>query len=124
MCWIHPPLRTIPTTPTPTPTLLKINKISLKEALASLQSLVDEVPREGSVHFLLGKVHQQLGDTHTALKHYVIALDVGGRDATQIKAAIDGLCGNENVSFFFHKMNTKTSVVCFCNYAWSNCDDK
>jgi len=60
------------------------------EALAELNELKDIVPKESPVYFLLGKVHNKLGNTHHALMHFSWAMDLDPKGAnSQIKDALD-----------------------------------
>ncbi|KAM3966158.1 cell division cycle protein 27 [Aphomia sociella] len=47
-----------------------------QDALADLHHLKDIAPRESLVYYLLGKVHNKLGNTHLALMHFSWATDL------------------------------------------------
>ncbi|CAG4962566.1 unnamed protein product [Colias eurytheme] len=47
-----------------------------QDALADLQHLKDIAPRESLVYYLLGKVHNKLGNSHLALMHFSWATDL------------------------------------------------
>lgn len=47
-----------------------------QEALADLHLLKDIAPRESLVYYLLGKVHNKLGNSHLALMHFSWATDL------------------------------------------------
>ncbi|XP_028175323.1 cell division cycle protein 27 homolog [Ostrinia furnacalis] len=47
-----------------------------QDALADLHYLKDIAPRESLVYYLLGKVHNKLGNTHLALMHFSWATDL------------------------------------------------
>lgn len=57
-------------------------------ALAELLLLLEVAPKEGSVHFTLGKVYKRLGQTQPAMVHMTRALDLSPKDAQQVKAAL------------------------------------
>ncbi|XP_023328144.1 cell division cycle protein 27 homolog isoform X5 [Eurytemora carolleeae] len=60
------------------------------DALQELNDLKDIVPKESPVYFLLGKVHNKLGNTHHALMHFSWAMDLDPKGAnSQIKDALD-----------------------------------
>jgi len=60
------------------------------EALEELDQLKQIVPKESPVFFLIGKVHNQLGNTHSALMHFSWAMDLDPKGAnSQIKDALD-----------------------------------
>jgi len=61
-----------------------------QEALVELNELKDIVPKESPVYFLIGKVHNKLGNTHLALMHFSWAMDLDPKGAnSQIKDALD-----------------------------------
>lgn len=47
-----------------------------QEALADLHHLKDIAPRESLVYYMLGKVHNKLGNTHLAMMHFSWATDL------------------------------------------------
>lgn len=47
-----------------------------QDALADLEHLKDIAPRESLVYYLLGKVHNKLGNSHLALMHFSWATDL------------------------------------------------
>ncbi|XP_071451137.1 cell division cycle protein 27 homolog isoform X2 [Hetaerina americana] len=60
------------------------------DALRELEELKEIVPKESQVYFLIGKVHNKLGNTHLALMHFSWAMDLDPKGAnSQIKEAID-----------------------------------
>ena len=62
----------------------------LKEALEELEELKDLVPKESLVYYLLGKVHNKLGNSHLALMHFSWATDLDPKGASgHIKEAFD-----------------------------------
>jgi len=61
-----------------------------QEALDELMELKQIVPKESPVYFLIGKVHNKLGNTHLALMHFSWAMDLDPKGAnSQIKDALD-----------------------------------
>jgi len=61
-----------------------------QEALEELLELKQIVPKESPVYFLIGKVHNKLGNTHLALMHFSWAMDLDPKGAnSQIKDALD-----------------------------------
>ena len=60
-----------------------------EEALAELNELKDIVPKESPVYFLIGKVHNKLGNTHLALMHFSWAMDLDPKGANSFKDALD-----------------------------------
>merc|ERR1719228_1317024 len=61
-----------------------------QEALDELLELKQIVPKESPVYFLIGKVHNKLGNTHLALMHFSWAMDLDPKGAnSQIKDALD-----------------------------------
>lgn len=54
--------------------LLRVGRA--QEALADLQHLKDIAPRESLVYYLLGKVHNKLGNSHLALMHFSWATEL------------------------------------------------
>jgi len=61
-----------------------------QEALVELNELKEIVPKESPVYFLIGKVHNKLGNTHHALMHFSWAMDLDPKGAnSQIKDALD-----------------------------------
>lgn len=69
--------------------LMKLERYN--EARQELEKVRDHAPREASVHFLLGKVCKRLGRQETAMKHFLLALDLDPKDRNLVKAAIDRL---------------------------------
>lgn len=60
------------------------------EALVELNELKEIVPKESPVYFMIGKVHNKLGNTHHALMHFSWAMDLDPKGAnSQIKDALD-----------------------------------
>jgi anaphase-promoting complex subunit 3 len=59
-----------------------------------LTVLQEIVPREASVHFMMGRLHKRLGQPDRALACFNTALDLkpAAADRTAIKAAIDKVC--------------------------------
>lgn len=49
----------------------------LKDALVELEDLKQIVPKESVVYYLIGKIHQQLGNIDLALMHFSWATDLG-----------------------------------------------
>merc|ERR1719318_575230 len=61
-----------------------------QEALDELLELKQIVPKESPVYFLIGKVHNKLGNAHLALMHFSWAMDLDPKGAnSQIKDALD-----------------------------------
>jgi len=61
-----------------------------EEALEELNDLKQIVPKESPVFFLMGKVHNRLGNTHLALMHFSWAMDLDPKGAnSQIKDALE-----------------------------------
>merc|ERR1719351_637931 len=81
----------------PKSALCKFEKASIlltserdQEALKELMELKQIVPKESSVYFLIGKVHNKLGNTHLALMNYSWSMDLDPKGAnSQIKDALD-----------------------------------
>jgi anaphase-promoting complex subunit 3 len=61
------------------------------DALEELEYVRDLVPREASVHMFLGKVYSQLKQRDKALVHYVAALDLDPKGATEVREAVNQL---------------------------------
>lgn len=62
----------------------------LDKALEELEKLKDLVPKESLVYYLLGKVHNKLGNSHLALMHFSWATDLDPKGTSgHIKEAFD-----------------------------------
>ena len=59
------------------------------EALEELLVVEKHVPKEPSVHALLGQIYQRLGDVQKSLLHLNIAIDLDPKEANSIKAIMD-----------------------------------
>jgi len=61
-----------------------------EDALKELEELKILIPKESLVHFLIGKVHKRLGNTHLALMNFSWAMDLDPKGTNnQIKEVID-----------------------------------
>jgi len=77
--------------------LLKFERASIlfnvekyQEALDELMELKLIVPKESTVYFLIGKVHNKLGNIHLSLMNFSWAMDLDPKGAnSQIKEALD-----------------------------------
>lgn len=63
----------------------------LNEALKELEKVRDTAPREGSIHFAMGRVLKKLGKPEKAMRCFLTALDLDPKENTLIKSAIDRL---------------------------------
>lgn len=63
------------------------------DALAELEALKAQAPREASLYFLMGKIYKRLEQPDRAMVHFSLALDLkpSSSDANAIKAAIEKL---------------------------------
>ncbi len=63
----------------------------LTEALRELEKVRDTAPKEGSIHFAMGRVLKKLGRPEKAMRCFLTALDLDPKENTLIKSAIDRL---------------------------------
>jgi anaphase-promoting complex subunit 3 len=63
----------------------------LTEALKELEKVRDTAPKEGSIHFAMGRVLKKLGKPEKAMRCFLTALDLDPKENTLIKSAIDRL---------------------------------
>jgi len=74
--------------------LLALNRHA--EALEELERVREAVPKEASVHLVMGRLHKALGHRDRAMIHFVAALDLDNKDAGTVRAAIDELDADTN----------------------------
>lgn len=51
------------------------------QAIEELKQGQELAPREPCIHFRLGKAYVEIGDTHKALRHFTLAMDLGSMNA-------------------------------------------
>ncbi|XP_046396113.1 cell division cycle protein 27 homolog isoform X2 [Ischnura elegans] len=91
------------------------------DALRELEELKEIVPKESQVYFLIGKVHNKLGNTHLALMHFSWAMDLDPKGAnSQIKEAIDPAVSRSQAEEASQSMVSTISTIPFTTGAEAN----
>ncbi|BFZ53523.1 anaphase-promoting complex subunit cdc27 [Savitreella phatthalungensis] len=61
------------------------------QAMNDLHILRELAPEEANVHYLLGKLYKQLGDKHSAMKHFTIAVNLDNKASQLVKETVENM---------------------------------